>query len=132
MVRTKTKKAAIVSNSQAPPPPPTVASLIAKAQDLITQCDYDLALRFIRRALEQEPNNAVAREMLGVVEIERGELETAQQVSQSAHLDDLYSGRSRQLSQGLDPLGIFIFGSTVPDRPKSSTRFRVSVFSTDK
>lgn len=80
MVRTKTKKAAIVSTSLAPPPPPTTTSLIAKAQDLITQCDYDLALRFIRRALDQEPTNPDAREVLGIIEIERGELENAQKV----------------------------------------------------
>jgi hypothetical protein len=29
-------------------------------------------------------------------------------------------------------LGIFISSSTIPDRPQSSSRFRISVFSTDK
>lgn len=84
MVRTKTKKmvapSAAVSMGTAPPRPiPSVASLVAKGKELIGQCDYDLALRFIRRALDREPNNAEARELLGITELERGELENASQ-----------------------------------------------------
>ena len=60
---------------------PSITSLLAKAQSLIEQCDYDLALRFIRRILDQDPNNAEAKEMLGVALLETGEIEGAKQVS---------------------------------------------------
>lgn len=44
------------------------------------QCDYDLARRFIRRILEQQPTNAEAKEMLGVALLETGEIEAAKEV----------------------------------------------------
>ncbi|KDQ21420.1 hypothetical protein BOTBODRAFT_168688 [Botryobasidium botryosum FD-172 SS1] len=73
---TVTSSTKISSSSTAPTP----AALLAKAQDLITQYDYDLAQRFIQRALEQEPENGEAREMLGFVELERGKIEAARQI----------------------------------------------------
>ncbi|PPQ69807.1 hypothetical protein CVT25_009744 [Psilocybe cyanescens] len=81
MGRTRTKKKA---HSKADDPsiqaaPPSTSSLLEKAQTLIIQCDYDLALRFIRRALEQDPKNVEAKEMLGVSLLETGELEAAKQ-----------------------------------------------------
>jgi len=59
---------------------PSITSLLAKAQSLIEQCDYDLALRFISRILDQDPKNAEAKEMLGVALLETGEIEGAKQV----------------------------------------------------
>jgi tetratricopeptide (TPR) repeat protein len=59
---------------------PSTTSLLAKAQSLIEQCDYDLALRFINRILDQDPKNAEAKEMLGVALLETGELDGAKQV----------------------------------------------------
>ena len=59
---------------------PSTASLLEKAQSLIEQCDYDLALRFINRILDQDPNNAEAKEILGVALLETGEIEGAKQV----------------------------------------------------
>ena len=59
---------------------PSTTSLLAKAQSLIEQCDYDLALRFINRILDQDPKNAEAKEMLGVALLETGEIEGAKQV----------------------------------------------------
>ena len=59
---------------------PSTTSLLEKAQSLIEQCDYDLALRFISRILEQDPKNAEAKEMLGVALLETGEIEGAKQV----------------------------------------------------
>jgi len=56
-----------------------VASLVEKAQALVEQCDYDLAQRFIRRILEQQPTNAEAKEMLGVVLLEIGEIRDAKE-----------------------------------------------------
>lgn len=60
--------------------PPSITSLLEKAQSLIVQCDYELALRFIRRILSQESTNVEAKEMLGVVQLETGELEAAKEV----------------------------------------------------
>lgn len=59
---------------------PSVASLLEKAQLLLVQCDYDLALKFARRVLEQDPKNAEAKEMLGVSLLELGEIEEAKLV----------------------------------------------------
>ncbi|KAF8905096.1 hypothetical protein CPB84DRAFT_1814317 [Gymnopilus junonius] len=83
MGRTRTQKKAtkepyaqIAGASSAP----STASLLEKAQSLIVQCDYELALRFIRRILEQDPRNAEAKEMLGVALLEIGEIEAAKEV----------------------------------------------------
>lgn len=88
MGRTKNKKKAV---SKATEPPiqhatsmtlnlPSIPSLVEKAQSLIEQCDYDLAQRFIQRILEQQPANVEAKEMLGVVLLEIGEIRRAKEV----------------------------------------------------
>jgi Flp pilus assembly protein TadD len=59
---------------------PTIQALLDKAQTLLAQCDYPLALRFIQRILEQEPGNVKAREMKGVAEIESGDVDRAREV----------------------------------------------------
>lgn len=59
---------------------PSTTSLLAKAQSLIEQCDYDLALRFINRILDQDKKNAEAKELLGIALLETGEIEGAKQV----------------------------------------------------
>jgi len=77
--RTKTRKTAVVA-SKAPEETksyPTIPSLLEKAQSLIVQCDYDLAKRFVQRVLEREPNHAQAKEMLGVIQLETGDLDLA-------------------------------------------------------
>ncbi|KAK0469663.1 uncharacterized protein EV420DRAFT_1297842 [Desarmillaria tabescens] len=85
MGRTKAKKRA-KSKAVDPPPQdfpqkgPSISSLLEKAQSLVTQCDYDLARRFILRILETEPTNTEAQEMLGVVELERGDIDAAKRV----------------------------------------------------
>ncbi|KAH9002983.1 hypothetical protein EDB86DRAFT_2894351 [Lactarius hatsudake] len=58
---------------------PTIEALLEKAQELIVQCDYDLAGRFIDRVLQRAPDNAEAKEMLGVVQLETGLLDAAKQ-----------------------------------------------------
>ncbi|KAG9224914.1 hypothetical protein CCMSSC00406_0001935 [Pleurotus cornucopiae] len=73
MGRTRTKKKAKATESSSKNPP-SVQALLEKAESLIEQCDYDLALRFIKRILDQEPKNVVAREMLGVALLETGDL----------------------------------------------------------
>jgi Flp pilus assembly protein TadD len=88
MGRTRNKKKAI---SKATEPPiqhttsttsksPSITSLVEKAQSLIEQCDYELAHRFIRRILEQQPANVESKEMLGVVLLEIGEIQGAKEV----------------------------------------------------
>ncbi|PPQ64590.1 hypothetical protein CVT26_001988 [Gymnopilus dilepis] len=86
MGRTRTQKKALSKATQEPSAQstpttqtPSLPALLEKAQSLIVQCDYELALRFIRRILEQDPKNAEAKEMLGVALLETGELDAAKE-----------------------------------------------------
>jgi Flp pilus assembly protein TadD len=88
MGRTRNKKK-VVSKATEPPiqhtisttsKSPSIAALVEKAQSLIEQCDYDLAHRFIRRILDQQPTNVEAKEMLGVLLLEIGEISGAKEV----------------------------------------------------
>ncbi|KAH9850375.1 hypothetical protein C2E23DRAFT_836255 [Lenzites betulinus] len=63
--------------------PPPISQLLEKAQELIVRCDYELAGRFAKRVLEREPANVEAKEMLGVTQLETGELEAAKETFQS-------------------------------------------------
>ncbi|KAG6817690.1 hypothetical protein H0H87_005449 [Tephrocybe sp. NHM501043] len=94
--RTKKKAASKVTNPPAlhssPQNAPSVAALLEKAQSLIIQCNYELAQRFTRRILDQDPSNAEAKEMLGVSLLETGEIDAAREANApsptppSAHL----------------------------------------------
>jgi len=81
-LRTKilTSPSAQHTSSATPTKTPSIPSLIEKAKELIVQCDYELALRFVRRILEQQPDNVEVREMLGVCLLETGEIEAAKEV----------------------------------------------------
>jgi Flp pilus assembly protein TadD len=59
---------------------PSIDALLDKARSLVDQCDYDLALRFAERILQRSPTHVQARELLGVVHIETGEIEAAKKV----------------------------------------------------
>jgi len=59
---------------------PSVSVLLEKAQSLMVQCDYELALRFLRRVIEKDPKNIEAREILGIALLETGEVEAAKDV----------------------------------------------------
>ena len=59
---------------------PAVEALLEKAQELIVQCDYDLAGKFVERALQRAPDNVEGKEILGVVQLETGALDAAKQV----------------------------------------------------
>jgi hypothetical protein len=59
---------------------PAVEALLEKAQELIVQCDYDLAGKFVERALKRAPDNVEGKEILGVVQLETGLLDAAKQV----------------------------------------------------
>ncbi|KEP47611.1 UPF0661 TPR repeat protein [Rhizoctonia solani 123E] len=83
MGRTRTKKTKQAKSAPALPtsaPDPSIESLFEKAQELVIQCNYDLAHRFVQRILERDPTNAEAREMSAVVELERGQVENAKQI----------------------------------------------------
>ncbi|KAJ7227211.1 hypothetical protein GGX14DRAFT_348423 [Mycena pura] len=75
--RTKKKTAARTPASPISSKVPSIPALFEKAQSLIVQCDYELAQRFITRILEQQPSNAEAKEMLGVVQLEMGDITAA-------------------------------------------------------
>ncbi|THH20730.1 hypothetical protein EW146_g683 [Bondarzewia mesenterica] len=62
---------------------PSVAALLEKAQELIVQCNYELAGRFVERVLEWSPNDKEALEMQGVLLLETGNLDAAKQTFQS-------------------------------------------------
>lgn len=59
---------------------PSVEALLEKAQELIVQCDYDLAGKFVERVLKRAPDNVEGKEILGVVQLETGLLDAAKQV----------------------------------------------------
>jgi hypothetical protein len=83
MGRTRTKTKKPVPKVTAPPSEtttPSLPSLLEKAQTLINQCDYELAKRFIERILERSPKHAEAKEMLGIVQLEMGEIGDAKKV----------------------------------------------------
>ncbi|CAE6491486.1 unnamed protein product [Rhizoctonia solani] len=84
MGRTRGKKTKQVKPTPAPPinsaAEPSLEALFEKAQELLIQCNYDLAHRFIQRILERDPTNGEAREMSAVVDLERGEVENAKQI----------------------------------------------------
>ncbi|KAE9407824.1 TPR-like protein [Gymnopus androsaceus JB14] len=82
MGRTKTKKQASSKPKDAPSAP-SVSALLEKAQSLVVQCDYQLAIRFIQRALDQQPANAQGKEMLGVAQLEMGDIDAAKQTFSS-------------------------------------------------
>lgn len=52
----------------------------AKAHTLLAQQDYELASRFLARILTQDPNNIETRELLGVCDLELGNVQEARNV----------------------------------------------------
>jgi len=82
--RTKTRKAPPPTSNLTETPreknsEPSIESLLQKAQELIVQCDYDLAGKFVERVLQRAPHNVEAKETLGVVQLETGLLDAAKQ-----------------------------------------------------
>lgn len=62
-----------------------IANLADKANVLLAQSNFDLAIKFLDRALELEPSNAEARELAGVAELEGGDVDRGR-----AHLLQLF------------------------------------------
>jgi len=59
---------------------PSIEALLEKAQELIVQCDYNLAGTFVERVLQRAPDNVEGKEILGMVQLETGVLDAAKQV----------------------------------------------------
>ncbi|KAG7089599.1 hypothetical protein E1B28_011266 [Marasmius oreades] len=88
MGRTKPNKQPIskahgIKSKPATSKSPSIESLLEKAHSLVVQCDYELALRFIQRILEQQPSHADTKELKGVVQLEMGDVESAKQTFMS-------------------------------------------------
>jgi Flp pilus assembly protein TadD len=58
----------------------TGADEIDKAHTLLAQSNFELAAQFLDRALELEPTNLEARELLGVAHLEAGDPEVGRTV----------------------------------------------------
>jgi hypothetical protein len=58
----------------------TGADCIDKAHTLLAQSNFELAAQFLDRALELEPTNLEARELLGVAHLEAGDPEVGRTV----------------------------------------------------
>jgi tetratricopeptide (TPR) repeat protein len=57
--------------------------LLSKARSLVSQCDYELGVKFIERVLHRRPDHVEARELLGVIQVEVGEVDLARQTFSS-------------------------------------------------
>jgi len=53
---------------------------------LVEQCDYELAAKFLRRILDTDGVHMEARELLGVVLLELGDLSAAEKVCDAFNL----------------------------------------------
>jgi len=67
-------------------PGPSTSALYEKAQALVEQCDYELAAKFLRRILDTDGVHMEARELLGVVLLELGDLSAAEKVCDAFNL----------------------------------------------
>jgi tetratricopeptide (TPR) repeat protein len=102
--RAKTKQPTLRHDTLAEKAQPSVDALLAKAQDLVVQCNYELALQFASRVLSRETNHADARELLGVCQLELGQIEDARKVRESVSFPcSVLPNSTRQTFQTLVP-----------------------------
>jgi len=66
--------------ARAAPPQFATNALLERAQALVEQCEYETAAKFCRRAVDQEPTNVDALEMLATISLELGDPEKADDV----------------------------------------------------
>ncbi|KAL7424035.1 hypothetical protein Q5752_001620 [Cryptotrichosporon argae] len=57
----------------------SAADLIDKAHTLLAQSNFELAIKFLERLLELEPENGEARELVGIAELEGGDADRGRQ-----------------------------------------------------
>lgn len=92
--RAKAKKSALTvtksAQSSSSSATPAISALLDKAQELIVQCDFPLARKFIDRALVRDDGSMSeknqAKEMMGVVLLETGEVDEAREASRNCLL----------------------------------------------
>lgn len=79
--RTKTRKTNILAStstsSSEPTEEPPLESLLEKAGELLIQTDFDLCARFLDRILRRSPHHFAAKELLGVLQLETGDIDAA-------------------------------------------------------
>ncbi|KZV68291.1 TPR-like protein [Peniophora sp. CONT] len=79
--RTKTRKNDLLAStskvSSEPTEEPPLESLLEKAGELLVQTDFELCARFLDRILRRAPHHAAAKELLGVLQLETGDLDSA-------------------------------------------------------
>ncbi|KAF8340566.1 TPR-like protein [Cantharellus anzutake] len=63
--------------------PPSIPDLLGSAQSLMDQMNFESARRFVDRILERDPANSKGREMLGLIEIEDGNIDAARKAFSS-------------------------------------------------
>jgi len=111
MGRTRTKKqtkaTVLTATQSADSQGPSVSALLEKAQSLIVQCDYELALRFGQRVLERDRRNTEAKEILGVALLETGDIAAAKEVCEKS--DCLHTRKIDEYPQA--------FQSLIPPHP---------------
>ncbi|WWC91173.1 uncharacterized protein L201_006114 [Kwoniella dendrophila CBS 6074] len=71
--REEKKLAAAAAQANSTGGPIDAASLIEKAHILLGQSNFELAVKFLDRALELQPTNLEARELVGIAELEAGD-----------------------------------------------------------
>ncbi|VDC04773.1 unnamed protein product [Peniophora sp. CBMAI 1063] len=87
--RTKTRKNDLlastskVSTTEPAAEEPPLESLLEKAGELLVQTDYELCARFLDRILRRSPHHAAAKELLGVLQLETGDIDSARSTFQS-------------------------------------------------
>lgn len=60
------------------------ANTSEKSHILLAQSNFELAVKFLERALQLEPGNLEARELIGVAELEGGDADKGRQVSMAS------------------------------------------------
>ena len=120
--RTRKIKPVVTENTaEDPPPQPSISALLERAQALIVQCDYDLAGRFARRILEREAGHVEAKEILGVSQLETGELFAAKEVRSVNRAHNLTCPKPRGFSVLIQFVGMQTFESLIPPNPGAPT-----------
>ncbi|EKD04798.1 hypothetical protein A1Q2_00909 [Trichosporon asahii var. asahii CBS 8904] len=75
----KTKRSAPTNSAPESSKVTDVPAIIDKAHVLLAQSNFELAIKFLERALSLEPGNLEARELLGVAELEGGDVDNGRQ-----------------------------------------------------
>ena len=78
----------------------SIEDLLAKASDLLDECQFDAAEKFCQRALELDQDNVAALEMSANLLLERGELERAKHCLGRAITVQPDSGHTKYLTAG--------------------------------